>query len=276
MGQKREPLPPAAVRNADAIQAAGDEMRAALQANDTEAYQRAKERQDLIIEQSRKMGMTVTTDKDGNVKVEFGPAGGTPSTPTVATRTKMQETLVKYQNNDQAIDALANQLSPSMVGFQGVIGEFVVDRFLAQLDPSLVQGERVEGRTALRLLKEEMLRQVQEDPSRFGGIDRQEIEDIFPSTGTFESVQRSLHAMATIKEKFAMRAINAAHELQMPGPDWALKGLRRSAVLGLLKKGTINREEANAALLGRELDRFGNPSEWFEFPNNAHPLSFPK
>jgi hypothetical protein len=132
--------------------------------------------------------------------------------------TKAQERLVQYKNAVQSIDQI--NITPAMVGAKGMLGEWVIDRSLAQLT-GLAEGERVEGRTAMKLLKEGMMREVS-DTQRYSVKDREEIEQIFPSDGFFESADRANKALGVIKRVFANRARNYANSIGKPVPVWTM------------------------------------------------------
>lgn len=269
VGETRQPLETAAVRNVKAVQDLQAQMDDAIAAGDEETYQRLSEERDMLLEQMKSMEVQTTVSPTGEVTTTYGRGAGKapvkPSEPTPGARTRAQEDLVKYQNNDQLIDQLAEKLKPEHVGVKGFLGELLVDKGLAQFLPvgTTANPERIAGRSMISTLLEGMMRQISQDPTRFTAADREEIAKIFPTTHPLESYDDAMTRLATVKEIYAKRAVNDAHFLEKPAPEWALRSIKFNNVLKLFREKNLTQDEVFTALEGR-ID-----------PNKAAPINLP-
>jgi hypothetical protein len=221
---------------------------AALARGDTEAV---KQFDAAIIEATTNKGRSIYMGMgdDGKPVFELTEGGATSrfGGATVGMATKAQERLVQYKNAVQSIDQI--NITPNMVGVKGTVGEWAIDRGLAQIT-GLSKGERVNGRTAMKLLKEGMMREVS-DTQRYSVKDREEIEEIFPSTGFFESADRANKALQTIRQVFANRARNYANSIGKPLPVWTMTPQElktefptKEDVVKAVKDSKISRDDA--------------------------------
>jgi hypothetical protein len=174
-------------------------------AGDVGGYQQHTEKSQLWRSAipSHQSSLTVGMDEAGRplvtqtsgVQPSINPLGK----PTTAMNTKSQENTVKYENALTLINQLQKGLTPRDVGAAGLLGEMVMDRTLAQFDPSFADKDRIEKRTALGALRESLLRTVSDDP-RFSNVDRDEISKLLPSTGAFESYPDAIGRMGQVKK----------------------------------------------------------------------------
>lgn len=104
---------------------------------------------------------------------------------------------------------LLTRLRPQDIGVRGKVTEDIVNRGLAQIDPSLADETTAKNRTDLRLWREGTLKSVSGD-TRFSNADRAAIEKLLPEDGYFESLpaaQAKILAVAHImKGRAAMEA----------------------------------------------------------------------
>ena len=173
------------------------------------AYQR-KMRQADTLRASMKGG--------GGLDLEFG-AGGTllrartgggSDKPTIGMETSAQRQQVSMEHTAELGNALARNLRPMDVGPLGVVGEFAIDRGLANIPAfaGWADKTRISNRMALGTYRDTALKMVQADMTgRFAVADRNAIESLLPSSGVFESHPRVLGAIETLNQIFAMRAL---------------------------------------------------------------------
>ena len=207
--------------------------------------------QELISNKGRSVYMGM--DDQGKPIFQMTEGGGKAlGPPTIGMQTYAQEHLAQYKNALQTIDM--TKVTPEMVGARGMTGEWVVDRGLAQLTGQ-AEGTRVQGRTLLRLLREGVLKQVS-DSSRYSAADRKEIEEIFPSSGWFESADRANKALAQVRQVFANRAKVFARSISQKAPIWSLSDSElkkeypdKQEIADLMKRNIISKEEALSALV---------------------------
>jgi len=202
-------------------------------AGDVGGYQQHTEKSQLWRSAipSHQSSLTVGMDEAGRplvtqtsgVQPSINPLGK----PTTALTTKSQENTVKYENALTLINQLQKGLTPRDVGAAGLVGEMVMDRTLAQFDPSFADKDRIEKRTALGALRESLLRTVSDDP-RFSNVDRESISKLLPSTGAFESYPDAMARMGQVKSILTDRVERYAGASGVPTPASAKS---RSAVI---------------------------------------------
>ncbi len=166
---------------------------------------------------SHQSTLTVGTDEAGRPLVTQTTGINPLEKPTMAMNTRAQENTVKYENALSLIKDLQQGLAPSDVGASGLVGEMVMDRTLAQLDPSFASKDRIEKRTALGALRESLMRTVNDDP-RFSNVDREEVSKLLPSTGLFESYPDAMARMSKVKDILTDRIQRYAVATKTPVP----------------------------------------------------------
>lgn len=160
-----------------------------------------------FVDSKASKGMRISFDENGKPIIETG--GKTArdiNQPTVGTATQNQQKLARYENVTELLSGLQQNLKPTDVGAAGVVGEFVLDRTLAQLpgmDKMASQG-RIQNRTALQIARESLMREINND-SRFSNADREEIGKALPSNGVFESYKDAMTRIKTVKDILGSR-----------------------------------------------------------------------
>ena len=138
--------------------------------------------------------------------------------PTVATQSLAQQKLVRYEYATELMNNLDRVMKPGDLGVLGMGGEWLVDRSLAQLIPSLESGQRVKTRTLITSLKESLMREMADDKGRFTAADRAEIEKALPSDGVFESYARAKDALSTVRNVIGTRSRAYARSIGQQPP----------------------------------------------------------
>lgn len=196
----------------------------AFAAGDTELGQQLEAEAEHKASFFKTPGTTVTTGYDDQgrpiISTSMGGTVGERS-PTVGFQSKAQTAMVKYANATQLINSLSKSLRPEDVGARGIVGEYAVDRGLAQLYPDVANKGRIENRTALGMLRESLLREVSDD-TRFSNMDRQAISRILPSDGVFESYEDAIGRMSKVRQILADRARVYADKMGEPIPEFAM------------------------------------------------------
>ncbi len=198
-------------------------------AGDAEGYQAHTAKSQLWSSAipSHKSTLTVGTDEAGRPLVTQTTGINPLEKPTTAMTTRAQENTVKYENALSLIKDLQQGLAPGDVGASGLLGEMVMDRTLAQLDPSFANKDRIEKRTALGALRESLMRTVSDDP-RFSNADREQVSKLLPSTGLFESYPDAMGRMSKVKDILTDRIQRYATATKNPVPA---SGKSRDAVI---------------------------------------------
>lgn len=194
-----------------------------------------------------KSGMVWESDGAGGFRFTMG--GGTPKTPMAVT-TKVLERLSQTEKAIDNLDDLAKTLRPEDVGFKGVLGELVLDKILPQLGTATADVKRMDNRTKLRTLAENLMRQVSAD-SRFSNADRISIGKILPSAGVVESFEHTQQTIKTLRKVFAKRALIDAKEAgQAPAP-FAVRTLDDVGLQEAVQADLLTREQGAAEFFKR-------------------------
>ncbi len=167
----------------------------------------------------------------GNEELRVGPDGtvslvrggkGSGSSATPAFTTKAQEKEVTYTNGVHLMDIIAQGLTAGHVGVNGVVGEYLVDRGLAQYFPKLQSDQRTEMRSMIQELRESLMGSLNKDSGRFSQVDRDEIAKALPSTGIFESLPHALKAIQTARDILVDRSRTYAEKTGTLPPPFAM------------------------------------------------------
>lgn len=200
---------------------------------------------------------TVGWDDQGRPIVTFvkGAKGGAAAGgPTVGSMSLQQQKEMKYQNAAQLINDLQKSLRPEDVGARGTLGEYVLDRGMAQLSPKFANKQRIANRDALTILRESLMREVTDDTRRFSAQDREDISNALPSSGAFESYTDAMTRMKKVQDIIIDRARNYAERAGQPIPMFAQTKdeivsnykRKKSAMDAAVAKGNLSRQEADA------------------------------
>ena len=108
-------------------------------------------------------------------------------TPTVGTQTIAQGKQISFEIAAEGINDILGKLRPTDVGVAGVAGEQVFDRWLGQVNPNVVSGQRVSNRRALGALTETLFQAL--SPERIGGsgFSNKDAERLKAISGTVEA-----------------------------------------------------------------------------------------
>ena len=100
--------------------------------------------------------------------------------PTISGRTRLQARIEATEKNVKLIDDFLNNLQDHHVGILGKLGELAIDRGLAQVFPTVADGDRVGSRTLLGLLTENLIANTKSD-SRVSNEDARRMQSFLPS-----------------------------------------------------------------------------------------------
>ncbi len=150
-------------------------------------------------------------------------ATGGASLATVGMQTQSQEKLAQFQNSLELMNTLQKQLQPGDVGVRGKVGEVVVDKTLAQLNPAWAVGSRIDARTALKVLRSSLLRQVPDASSgKMSSLaEREEVDAALPETGMIESYPDVMQKLNTLKTTLQNRAQVYSKAIGKETPLWS-------------------------------------------------------
>lgn len=165
-------------------------------------------------------------DEQGRPLMRMGELATTPvpptmGKPTVATQTKVQADMGRYERAVTSLVDISSSVQPMQVGPLGKAADVLLDRFLANFMPSLADTSRIETREKINLFVNSVLREVS-DTQRFTNADRRAVEEALPSTDATDSAARIKTAIPVIKRVFAKRARTDAATIGQPAPIWAL------------------------------------------------------
>jgi hypothetical protein len=168
---------------------------------------------------------------------------------TVATQSRAQQKLQKYENAMELINRLDKGLQAGHVGLAGIGGEFLWDRGLVQIAnmagmPAVADPDRVSSRVGLKMLSESLMREVSDD-TRFSNLDREEISKALPSSGAFESLSDAHTKLSTIRDILTKRGRVYGRTVDEKPPLWSLSA---EEIKALYKEKKIKKEEALDAL----------------------------
>jgi hypothetical protein len=221
---------------------------------DTANYQLHKERADQYRSLAIPKGVVSQMGYDDQGRpIMTTSVGG--AQPTVGTQTMTQQKQISFEMATEGINDIVSKLRPSDVGVAGVAGEQVFDRWLGQIDPKLVSGERVTNRRALGALRENLFQAL--SPERIGGSgfsnkDAERIKEIASSLEAAHSYGEVVTSLNTIRGIIRDRSRVYAERTGQPVPDFAKKPEelqteyvnRLNAIQKALDNFTITREQA--------------------------------
>lgn len=136
------------------------------------------------------------------------------------------------------------RLRPEDVGVRGNITENVVNRGLAQIDPTLADQTVANNRTALRAWREGTLKSVSND-TRFSTADRVAIEKLLPDDGYFESLPSAQAKMLAVMHIMQGRA---GMEAARRGATKSVVELAPDELVKMAKSGTLEKDVAAALI----------------------------
>lgn len=235
------PTQTAAEKNVDAILKAEQGAAAAEASGDKEASKMLRDKAAMLRAEISGQQIMMGQDNEGRPIIRIGKDMGSP---TVATQSRAQEKLLKYENSMELLTQLEKNLKPEHVGVQGAAGEMFLDRTLAQFVPGAADTNRIEARTALIAAKEGLMREISDDP-RFSNMDRENIAKALPSSGVFESYPDAVARIKAVKGILANRGKVYSRGIGQKAPGWSLS---KEEIRDAFQKGAMTEDEAISAL----------------------------
>jgi hypothetical protein len=166
-----------------------------------------------------KDGFSIQFDDQNKPIINYGPQTGELGKITVATQSRVQQKLLKYEGVSQLLNTLEKNMKPEHLGARGVAGELLLDRGLSQFIPELANKDRIDTRTGLVVARESLMRDVSDD-TRFSNADREEIARALPSSGVFESVEDAKQRIQTVRRILTQRGKISAEGTGLPVQLW--------------------------------------------------------
>lgn len=221
------------------------EARAKELAGDLEGANQLRNDALLLKDNHVKSGWSIQSDGQGGLTIT---QGNTKIPPMVVG--KVLERLSQTEKAIDNLDDLSATLRPQDVGFKGVLGELFLDKILPQLGTATADVKRMDNRTKLRTLAENLMRQVSAD-SRFSNADRQAIAQVLPSAGMVESFEHTQQTIATLRKIFAKRALIDNKEAGQSPSEFAIRALDDEGLIEAAQSGLLTQEQALAAFRKR-------------------------
>lgn len=226
-GQKFYPEKPVAPEKPIAAVALVDEIEKATKAADaaeasgnTAQAEALRNRAEMLSSQA-KGGLNVEFDASGRVSA-INTGAKTSAKPTIATASQAQAKLAQYQNATELMNWLETHLDPKHVGVAGNVGEFAVDKTLAQLFPEVADKKRIDARSTLSMAQG-LAREIVDSPAgRFSQAERDAVLGALPSTGVFESYPDAVARLQRAKDVLRSRAKVYSDQVGAPQPSWSL------------------------------------------------------
>lgn len=150
---------------------------AARQVGNVELYQQLTERANNRLAKTKPpSGQTIDVTMPGGAAVRVSSGG---VQPTTATQTVAQKKLISAENASRLIGNVLPQINLNTVGPIATVKNFTLDKAVGAFIPGVVDPERVDARSTLGHIREEVLRQISDDPdNRFSESDRRTITDL--------------------------------------------------------------------------------------------------
>lgn len=138
---------------------------------------------------------------------------------TTTTQTGLEERFISLDSLEGGISSMLTRLAEpgavSAIGIRGALGELFVDGLAAQINPNLVNEQRVEIREEARSLVQQNLRNISDD-QRFTEAEREEVRKILVSLRAVESLpqaQTKLRRFREIVRDTRKRSLGAINRL---------------------------------------------------------------
>ena len=201
-------------------------------------------------------------DVNGNLLFSETKGGGMPQGITPGLQTTAQKDILSNKKAFDIAKDLENSLDPSSVGAVGVVNNFIFDKALAQIDPSLANNKRIDDRTKLITARNQIVRLINSD-SRFSALDRQEAEQAMPSPGVVESYPNVQQKLKTLQQIFKRRSYQDSISQGVTPPYWsmptqdevvAMFKKKRSELQRAVQENKMKSAAANAAIMREMAD----------------------
>jgi hypothetical protein len=170
---------------------------------------------------STKLGMRMTTDREGNVTFEQVPikGGAPPGELTAGFKGRLQEQAHNYDNAMELLSHVESSITAGDVGLRGV-GKELWSRIGGQLGVE-VNPEQMDVRKSIQLLRATLYKSLRSD-SNITEAERKQIENMLPSTGAFESLSDARAALNAVRRELENRTRKASSLMKTPLPIWTL------------------------------------------------------
>lgn len=150
-------------------------------------------------------------------------SGATDSDISSADRSNLKQRTIKLEDTARRIQPLVDQ-ADKLFGPKALAGTVVVDRFLANFNPNLVEGQRVQGRQAARYAFEGLIRSLTEGQGALSNRDVERIQGLFPDLGKvdelLENPARARQLLKSLQKQLSRDAATDARMLgESPTPD---------------------------------------------------------
>lgn len=182
----------------------------------------------------------IAFDDQGRIQqVTFG------DQPTVATASLAQKRILNAREYTSQIDDTLAGMTGDAVGIKGKINEWK-NRTLGQINPEWINLPVAEQRVRIANLNETHLAQY-ERLGRMSQLDRERVREIGPTEGWFDTPERGIRALDTMRSIAKKNAAIDAKSAGTPIEDWMLQGLKPKDLTDLNQRGVLTKDEAIAA-----------------------------
>lgn len=238
--------PTADMKNVQAVTKMRSEAEALRAKGDAAGYQAKNAEADLLEQRLKKSGQEITVETPGGqtVKVSTGV-----TKPTTSTATNIQQKNIAYSNALRGISDVLVKVRPQDVGIAGVVGENVFDTWIEQFKPGSANKERIQNRTALRMLREDLFGALSPERlsgSAFSNRDVDRLKELASNLEASTSYKQFQERVGEIQGIIKERVRTNASALGEAVPDSVktlpeLKGEYESQVTAINKMLTENR-----------------------------------
>lgn len=170
-------------------------------------------------------GITVQTGVDDQGRpITTTSIGGGGGAPTTSTQSRAQQQTINSEIAVEGINDIMSKVTASDVGVRGVVGEQVFDKWLSQVDPTLASQPRVESRTALRALRENLFAAMSAERTSgtgFSNKDAERIKELASGLEASTSYPDLVSRMGEIRRLLSERTKVYAQRTGQPVPDFA-------------------------------------------------------
>ncbi len=241
----------------NAAQALRDEAEKFRISGDVEGYQKKIRAAEMLETHVAPKGVVSQMGYDDQGRPIMTTSVGGVQQPTVGTQTIAQGKQISFEVATEGINDVLSKLRPTDVGVAGVGGEHIFDRWLGQIDPKFVSGQRVSARRALGALSETLYQAL--SPERIGGsgFSNKDADRLKAIAGTVEashSYPELVSGLNEIRGIIKDRSRVYAERTGTPVPDFAKTPeeiradhvKRLNAIQKAVDDFTMTYEQANA------------------------------
>ncbi len=216
----------------------------------TDATEKAELERELfnVRQQTIQPGMTVRFDEAGKPVVTMGGKGqAEPGAPTVATQTRLQESLQSSVNTVDIVNRLEPLISNETVGVKAFVENIALDKLLAQAFPEVASQKRADAKVLAAQLRASATKELKSD-GNISDKERAQILQAVPQINDpIDSPINALRTIRSTRKLSALRAIVTAQKLGQAIPTVAARALQDSDLIEAADMGLISKEAAKAA-----------------------------